>query len=160
MVLTATATRSTREKVMTFFAMNDAENIVSVSPEKENITYLVQKFESILVSFIIGPLAEHIRLNQASIGKTIIFCQRVEDCASLYLFFKSYLEDRFTVPNDAPDLPQFRFVDMYTSCVEREIKEQMCTSIASSHSSLRIVIATIAFQMGVDVSNHYSLWIS
>lgn len=148
MALTATATKETRDKVITSLGMSDVE-IVSVSPEKSNITYIVRGFESLSVTF--GPIARALKVNQTSFAKTIIFCQRVEDCSSLYLFFKDILGDQFTFPNDAPDLPQFRLVDMYTSCVEKEIKESISASIASAQSPLRVIIATVAFGMGVDV---------
>lgn len=40
---------------------------------------------------------------------------------------------------------------MYTRSVEKDIKEQIATYIATPHSPLHIVIATVAFRMGIDV---------
>ena len=40
---------------------------------------------------------------------------------------------------------------MYTSCTQEEVKKNIIQSFCSNASHLRIVIATIAFSMGLDV---------
>ena len=55
----------------------------------------------------------------------------------------------FTEPVGAPDLPQFRLVDMFHSSVDIEIKENILLNF-SKPSQLRIVISTVAFGMGID----------
>ena len=62
---------------------------------------------------------------------------------------KDRLGTVFTEPNDAPDLPQYRLIDMYHSSTEASLKERIITSFATN-TVLRVVIATIAFGMGID----------
>ena len=49
-------------------------------------------------------------------------------------------------------MPKYRLVDMYTSCTDSEVKEQI-DSFTKSDGILRIVCSTIAFGMGVDCPN-------
>ena len=52
---------------------------------------------------------------------------------------------------DAPDLPQYRMVDVFHSCTDKEIKNYILHNFGQ-HTS-RMVIAMIAFSMGIDCSN-------
>ena len=52
---------------------------------------------------------------------------------------------------------------MYTSCTQEEVKKNIIQSFCSNTSHLRIVIATFAFIMGLDVPNvrqvlHWGHW--
>lgn len=81
--------------------------------------------------------------------RTIIYCQQQETCARLYLLFRLNLASEFMEPIGYPDLPQFRLIDMYTSSTHSTVKESICSSFMKP-SSLRILIATVAFGMGVN----------
>ena len=59
----------------------------------------------------------------------------------------------FTDPPGAPNIPKYRLVDMYTSCTENSLKEEIVSSFVQPESRLRIVVATIAFVMGLDCPN-------
>lgn len=59
----------------------------------------------------------------------------------------------FTAPPSAPDIPGFRLVDMYTKCTELSVKEDIITAFSAADSKLRVVVATIAFGMGLDCPN-------
>ena len=74
-------------------------------------------------------------------------------CGTLrYLFLKESLGQDFVHPSDAPDIPQFRIVDMFTGVTEPDHKSEIIGSFkADGH--LRVVVATVAFGMGVDFPN-------
>ena len=65
------------------------------------------------------------------------------------LVFRSYLGIQFTQPPGAPNLSSFRLVDMYISCTYPDEKE-MINSAFTKESCLHIVIATVAFGMGIN----------
>ena len=71
-------------------------------------------------------------------------------CADIY-FQKGLCKD-MTEPVDAPNLPEFRLVEMYTSVVEQTQRDIILQHF-TTESQLRIVIATVAFGMGVDCSD-------
>ena len=53
-------------------------------------------------------------------------------------------------PIGAQNKALFRMVDMYTACTEPCIQDIVLDRFQSTNSSLRILIATIAFGMGLD----------
>ena len=68
-------------------------------------------------------------------------------------FMASLLNESFTDPPGAPNLVKYRLVDMYTKCTEPDIKEEIISCFSNPDGKLRIVVATIAFGMGLDCPN-------
>ena len=66
----------------------------------------------------------------------------------IFTFFKDYLSNYFTEPPSAPEMPQFRLEDMYLSHTEESVKD-----LFSIKSLLRVVVATMAFGLGVECPN-------
>lgn len=146
MALTATATTKLRMDVSKTVGMRN-ELVVSKSPSKSNIMYMVTKFSSIEETFL--PIARRLRQEGSRCPRVIIYCRSYGDCADIYLYFKVYLGADFTDPPSAPNLPRFRIVDMYMSCTEIIVKDEI-VRLFGMRSSLRVVVATIAFGMGID----------
>ena len=88
-----------------------------------------------------------------TMGRAVTFCQRLEDCPKIYRFFRTALGLMFTYPAGSPDICDNRLVDMFHSCTESCIKEKIIKAFTSDLSPLRVVIATTAFGMGIDVPN-------
>ena len=150
MALTATATCTQRSSIIKTLGMIDPF-ILSRSPHKENIYLAVTDFISIEESFL--PLAKELLDKGQSADRTIIYCQRLNDCADVFAFFKSYLGPKFLVSTRVQDHTKYRLVDMYTSCNHSHVKKAILDAFTSPESSLRVVVATIAFGMGVDCPN-------
>ena len=55
-----------------------------------------------------------------------------------------------TEPVGYPDLPQFRLVDMFSSGAHPSVKEIITSSFTKPASVLRVLIATVAFGLGVN----------
>ena len=56
----------------------------------------------------------------------------------------------YTEPVGAPNRARFRLVDTYSSATEKEVQDSITKSFSCSKSSLRVLICTIAFGMGLD----------
>ena len=84
MLLTATATKSLHASVCRTLGMKDPY-IVTILPDKCNITFCVSIFESPDATF--NPLIEQLRQQRTNMDRTIIFCKQQETCARLYLMF-------------------------------------------------------------------------
>ena len=154
MALTATASRTLRTKVMKTLGMRNA-SIVSVSPDKRNIMYIVKRFSTLEECF--GHLADELVHKQNHMDKVLIFCRTIDDCSTLYFYLKRKLltAGSFTFPDGSPDLSKYRRVEMFHSCTESTVKEHILSSFTSPdpENRLKIVVATIAFGMGIDCPN-------
>ena len=100
-----------------------------------------------------SSLIDEVRVKRCQMNRTIIFCRTYNDTSHLYLLFKSKLGSEMTQPVGYPDIPKFRLVDMFTACNSSHVKNSILRSFNSRYSRLRIVIATIAFGMGIDCSD-------
>ena len=146
MALTATATCAVRHDVKCVLGMKKP-TIVVISPSKANIYYCVRKSDSMVDAFI--PMLEQLRILRCDFQRTLIYCRKFSDCGDLYLHFKDFLGNGFTELEDAPDLPQFRLVEMYHSCTDPVVKESI-SNLFTKNSHLRVLVATVAFVMGID----------
>ena len=150
MALTATATKQLRTSICETLGMTN-HVLVSVPPDKANIGYFVAPFKSVTSSF--GPIAEQLLELKTSTPRCVIFCQTLGDCPMLYRFFREYLGAHFTYPQGSRDQCGSRLVDMFHSCTEPCVKESIIASLTSTMSPLRVLIATVAFGLGIDISD-------
>ncbi|XP_019858455.1 PREDICTED: uncharacterized protein LOC100633019 [Amphimedon queenslandica] len=148
MALTATASQTTRKSVIKLLGMHKPVTI-SKSPSKCNIIYFVtEKADEIEVE--LAYLVDELRAYRTNTTKTIVFCRTYNDCSRLYMFFKSQLKDEMREPIGHPDVTQFRLVDMFIATNTASVKNAILKSFSTSGGRLRILIATIAFGMGID----------
>ena len=90
------------------------------------------------------------RLKQGrSMGRTIIFCRTYANVIAIHRYFVSALGEYSTEPKGSPNTVTNRVVDMFTHCTHPTVKTQIL-KLFTSQSPLRIIIATIAFGMGID----------
>ena len=71
------------------------------------------------------------------------------DTPDIYLLFRTAMGSEFTEPIGAPDISRFRLVEMFTSITTQEQKDGIIDRFTKK-SDLRIIVATIAFGMGID----------
>ena len=121
--------------------------IVSIPPIKDNIHFCVSEKSSISLS--LSPVCEALADQRTKMGRIIIFCRTYDEVTTVYYLFKQKLGLGFTEPPGAPDLAQFRLVDMYTHCTHQSVKDKILSQFTMS-SPLRIVVATVACGMGID----------
>ena len=82
-------------------------------------------------------------------GRVIIFCRTYEDVIAIHRYFCDTLGDYVTEPKGSPNYVVYRVVDMYTHSTHPSVKANSLKQLTSP-SSLRVIIATIAFAMGID----------
>ena len=151
MALTATAMKSSRTEICHILGMNDPV-VIEVSPDKPNVYLACDEFKSIMETF--GPIAEQLKVERTDMGRVIIFCKKIILCSHIYSFFQYILRADFTEPpNKSIAVPEYRLVDMFTSGTHPEVKEIILKSFKSRTAPLRIVIATIAFGLGIDCAD-------
>lgn len=147
MALTATASLSTRRSVIRSLNMQTPA-IVYLSPEKDNIIYFVCEKPQGGISAAFKPIAMKL-MEDRNMGRIIIFCRTYNDVISINQFFVKTLGDYYTEPIGSHNYVVNRVVDMYTHCTHPTVKTKLLQQFTSP-SCLRVVIATIAFGMGID----------
>ena len=146
MAITATALRQDVQQIIGM----KSPAIIALSPSKPNIMFVVRRHETVMEAF--QPMLEQIRKERVSFHRTVIYCRRFSDCGTLYVMFKQFLGQGFTEPADALDLPRFRLIEMYHSSTDPIVQETILHRF-SVQSSLRVVIATVTFGMGIDCAD-------
>ena len=146
MALTATASLHTRRSVIRSLHMQKPA-IVYISPEKDNIVYSVGNKASIAQCF--GPIANQLIEDHQKLGRTIIFCRTYDDVIEIHDYFQTTLGEHCTSPKGSPNYIVNRVIDMYTHSTHPTVKNKLLKQFTKP-SCLRIIIATIAFGMGID----------
>ena len=72
---------------------------------------------------------------------------------TVYFYFKNCLGKDISEPPGFFNHPELRLVDMFTACTHPEVKNVILKQFHLQDSSLRIIVATIAFGMGLDCPN-------
>lgn len=90
-------------------------------------------------------------LHCACVTMHAYFICRCEDCGTMYTYLKHFLKDAFIYPRGGPAIPGHRFCEIYTRASTTGMKEQIIEAFQKESSSLRVVFATIAFGMGLDI---------
>ena len=151
MALTATATISTRKAVCRSLGMKKPV-IISESPNKINIVYKVTpNVKDVEDAF--EPVVNEILRHRKTMDRVVIFCRSYDDSTLIYHFFRSKLGKNLSEPPGFINIPEVRLVDMFTACTHAEIKEVILQQFENPRSCLRVIIATIAFGMGLDYPN-------
>lgn len=87
-------------------------------------------------------------------NRIIVYCRAYKTCSTiLYLYFKAQLGPEITEPVGTVDLAKYRLVDMFCACTTPTVKNSILESFSQSDSVLRIIVATVAFGLGIDCPN-------
>ena len=148
MTTTAMATKKTLTMIQNrLFLQNPV--IIALPPENPNIYYEVAASPDL--SHFTDQLISDLLQQRREYPKTLIFCRKYSVCTNLYLQIRSTMNISFTEPLGNPDLHVFRLVDMFHGAATTAMKERVLKSFSVTESKLRVVIATTAFGLGIDI---------
>ena len=144
--LTATATKLTKDTILSLLSMDNAVEIRE-SPNKLNVAYVVQYMDKDTeLEVYFAWLTDELKQDREKTERTIIYCQTIRQCGILYATIKALLgKDMFT-GDDSDNV----LVEMLHSCTPAANKQNILESFQSDNGTIRLLIATIAFGMGVD----------
>ena len=123
MALTAAATRSDRIAVTRTIIGLNSPYVLTRCSTRSNLVYSVGSFKSLSDTF--KEFADKLRGEKAEFPKTIIYGRSFGVCADIYLYLKDHLGLAFTNLEDAPDIPEFRLVEMFTNVTESDHKSDI-----------------------------------
>lgn len=147
MALTATASQATRKIIQDSLCMSNCV-VISKPPNKLNIKYTVHS-KPADPRVVVSSIVEDVVSKGIAADKCIIFCPTYSECSVMFYALVGELGRRscLYVVDDAP------VCNIFTAASDTEVKDTIIAEYTQPTSSLRIVVATIAFGMGLDAPN-------
>ena len=125
--------------------MTEYPNFVSVSPNKQNIKYVFKKIEHNIESSMLW-LVEGLLKYKEKFPRTLVYCKSIKDVSLIYNYIIS----------EVPDLS--RHIEMFHSETTNETKLAVIHQLTQKDDlMLRVVVATSALGMGIDVEECHSV---
>lgn len=144
--LTATATTETRLQIIRALEMKNPALIVDI-PNRHNISYGVKLITpNPAVTF--AKMVSDLKAQKNLYERTIIYCPTIKLTTHLYGFFQAELGKNIYA-DDSHD-PRKRLVEMFHSRSDELNKEEILKSMGDGNGCIRVLIATIAYGMGID----------
>ena len=145
--LTATATAEVLRTVTDKLCLKDPV-VIGLTPNRENIKYSIEPKPKLEV--FCDLFAENLYHMRTGFPKTLVFFSTIAECVTVYKYLKVKLGNHFTEPPGYPNYHNFWLMDMYTRGCSDEMRKKVLTSFMQPGGKLRLVVATMAFSMGVD----------
>ena len=150
--MTATATKSDREEIKILLDIKDCSEVVG-NPDRTNITYekhfRVGSDADSLMS-ILTPMAQGLLQENVCYPLTIVYIP-LKWCGYAYNIFESVLGRNQYHPKGSMPIPENRLFAQFHSPQTTEMKDVILKQLCSSQSIVRVVFATVALGMGIDI---------
>ena len=157
MSLSATVSPLMKGKIMESLSMSSSDCVVIEEiPNKPNIKYTVQKMPKDACT-LLSPILSDIQENGLNAQKSIIFCRTYADFNEISTAVVSTLHESGMSHLLMPEGEVQPICQMFSACTEEKVKNNIITAFTDPQSTLRVVIATIAFGMGLDAPNVYRI---
>jgi len=152
MALTATSNLATRRMVIRSLEMHGCY-IKAQNPNKPNIRYMVAEKPSDLMKMI-KPLVDEVREKGQEADHYIIFCRTYNDNSEIFQLLILELESSgvLLMSNESASGEKVRVCEKFTACSSPNNKK-IIASFTNPVGTVRIVVATVAFGMGLDAPN-------
>lgn len=149
-ILTATATRATQFQILESLHISEVHKIER-SPDRSNLMYILKQVKKDMpLEDVFGNLIEELKTNRSQTERTIIYCQTRKQCSVLYRLFQVELEEKLF---HGECISSNRMVEMFHAGTPDSVKQHVMTNMSQEGGHIRILIATIAFGMGVNCKN-------
>ena len=128
--------------------MADCE-FVCTSPDRPNKFYEVHPRIDIDVDFnaVVCSLKEY----KSKAPRVLVYCRSLDTCANLYAHFLYELGDDSFYPSGADKVSENRLFGMFHANTPEHNKEVVLKSLGRPDGVVRVVFATVALGMGIDL---------
>ncbi|XP_066926094.1 uncharacterized protein [Clytia hemisphaerica] len=145
--MTATATMEMKKFIICNLDLTEPLLLVQ-SPEKPNIKYNLIELPHKNIEFIFMPLVNYLKEKFYDADKFIIFCRTIDDTRPIYQLFRQHIK----VKN-----PTLRPYAKFHAKTEGDLKRFLSKEFTDPKSRIRILMATMAYGMGVDCKGLYDV---
>ena len=137
-----------REAITEILLMEDP-HVTYENPSTENIVYSVLYMEKDrTIEDCSRWLVDELKDTKAKSTRTIIPCQTIKQCGIIYATMKGMLCSSLNSDNSHD--PRKVVLKMLHSCTPKSNKKAVLDTFQNDDSPLRVLVATVAFNMGVD----------
>ena len=152
MALTATATAKIRKLIISSLDMGNC-HLVICQPNKCNIKYYVYPQESI--EKMLYPIVDGICKNGINADRTIIFCKTYLQVLDVFKTLICMLGRRNVLfaTCASTEKYQHRLCEKYDGSTSSDNQTHIVVSFTKPNGIIRVVVATVAFGMGLDSPN-------
>ncbi|CAC5376271.1 unnamed protein product [Mytilus coruscus] len=147
LALTATATKQSRKEIACYLQMQDYKLVLS-SCDRSNIFYFCQEAPYSLTETFTW-LISVIQLKGVSTPKTIIYCRNIKACSQIYALFLDKLGTDHSYCAQ-PSSKNCLFAMFHHATMDKN-KRNILDNFFKSDCKTRVIIATTAFGMGINV---------
>jgi superfamily II DNA/RNA helicase len=146
MALTATATSEVRTKIVDSLSMH-MPCVISESPDRVNIKYLnirIHERDPHKSNVAFDWLIWKLKTEQINMHRMIVYCRNRNQCNTLYGIFEDQLDstENFAMCHGGTDA---------------EVSKKVVKDFEKEDGQIRVLFATVAFGMGVDVKGVHSI---
>lgn len=150
----ATVTPSIRQECIEKLDMCGCE-LVSFSPDRPNIFYKVIRQSDIESD--LGPLLSTLQVQLINTPRVIVYTRSLNSCADLFATFQQVMGSKQYYPDGAAEISDNRLFGMFHANTTQHNKEVILNSLSHPDGVVRVVFATVALGMGVDVKEITSI---
>ena len=150
MACTATATKNDKVELLESLEMRGYVE-VSASPDRPNIFYKVKTrsdFETDL-----DHVLSSLKSKSISAPRVLVYCKSIDMCADLYAHFHYELGEDSYYPPGSPHLSDYRMFGMFHAGTPQYNKDVILQSLLHPEGVVRVVFATVALGMGVNLKD-------
>ena len=150
-ILALTATSQTFQAITMTLSMDNIKLLASAPNRDNNIHYSLHTMLNLeeLSSKLCAEFVEE----SYDFVKSVLFVRQYSDCSNMYSLLQRKIGANFTDPPGYPNISQFRQVEMFTRVLTTSKKQQILSSFSSCDSNIRLINATSAFGLGVDIAD-------
>lgn len=152
--LTATASKKDICAISQSLNLKNPLEVIG-NPNRPNIFYrkVFRKGDDIdFFEDMLKPIADDLKEQKVNYPITIIYLP-LRWCGFVYKYFDRKLGDEQYFPSSAAAKPENRLFAQYHAPQTKAMKDQILNELSSSTSKIRLVFATVAMGMGVDIKS-------
>ena len=150
--LTATANKVDRKPIKESLGLKKCVEVVA-NPDRKNIIY--EKYfkegqDVDAIENICRPIANDLLKSRVNYPLTIIYLS-LKWCGFVYKLFEHVMSDHQYYPPNVAAIPKNRLFAQFHAPQTDSMKEEILEQLHSQKSTIRVVFATVAMGMGVDI---------
>lgn len=149
-IFTATATKATNQGIFDMLGMSRLTTFCIVKPPlRKNISYHFHYVsKDIPLENIFKDILNELRSKKQETDRCIIFCQTRKQCSVIYRLFSLSLGKGMFLNESMRNRESF--VQMFHAGSPQTVKDYVVQEMTCRNSTLRVLVCTIAFGMGID----------